>query len=284
MAGKSDANGIATRQQRDVGVARDQPSATPKHAVRVLARGLAILRTFAPRNEWRSNQEIAAATDLPKPTVSRFLSNLVEMGYLETSGSRGQYRLSPAVLTLGYAALSRIDILEVARPLMRAFATSEDALLVLASRDGQAMVCREVAYSRAMLTLRVNVGSRLSLARSALGGALIGSLPEFERKQLLNEIEKTYPHDWPELRDMLADAPRQMQERGFFTNQEALETGVNGIGVVLDLPNQPNKYILGIAGPAFRFQESVMDKRLGPRLLELKKHIEREMRALEPLR
>ena len=49
-------------------------------SVRVLARGLTILRVFSPKNDWLSNHEIAAAADLPRPTVSRLTANLAEMG------------------------------------------------------------------------------------------------------------------------------------------------------------------------------------------------------------
>lgn len=249
--------------------------------VRVLARGLTILRAFTPRNDWLSNHEIAAAANLPRPTVSRLAANLADLGYLESSRSRGRYRLGTAVLALGYAAIAHIDILGVARPHLERFAEEEDALVVLATRDGLAMVCNEVCYSRAMLTLRVSVGSRLSLARSAVGGALYGVLPEGEREDLLAQIRARHESDWQEIERVLADARKQMQEKGFFSSIGTLEQGVNGIGVVLELRGAPRKYVLGIAGPAFRFKPRLLEQELGPKLLAVKAQIEREMTALE---
>ena len=210
-------------------------------SVRVLARGLTILRVFSPKNDWLSNHEIAAAADLPRPTVSRLTANLAEMGYLEGSRQRGQYRLGSAVLALGYAALSHVDVLEVARPHLARFAEEEDALVVLATRDGLSMVCNEVCYSRAMLTLRVEVGSRLSLPKSAVGGALIGALPGEEREALLAKIRERNEAEWPRLERLLADAVRQMREKRFYTSIGTLEQGVNGQGVVLELASAPHK-------------------------------------------
>ena len=48
-------------------------------------------------------------------------------------------------------------------------------------------------------------------------------------------------------------------------------------GVVVDIPGAPHKFVLGIAGPAFRFKQKLLDQELGPRLLEVKRQIEREM-------
>jgi DNA-binding IclR family transcriptional regulator len=254
-----------------------QPSAGAEiEEVRVLARGLTILRVFTPKNEWLSNHEIAAAADLPRPTVSRLAANLAEMGYLETSGNRGQYRLGTSVLALGYAALNHLDIFEVARAHLARFAEAEDALVVLATRDGLWMVCNQVHYSRAMLTLRVNVGSRLALARSAVGGALIGALPEAERADLLEQIRAAYPKEWPELAKSLASAVVQMREEQFCTRLGTLENGVNGMGAMIELASAPHKYVIGIAAPAFRFTPKLL-KGLGPRLLEVKCRIEAQM-------
>jgi DNA-binding IclR family transcriptional regulator len=182
---------------------------------------------------------------------------------------------------LGYAAFSSVDVLEVARPHLQQFADKEDALVVVATRDGLAMVCNEVCHSSAMLTLRVGVGSRLSLAKSAVGGALIGTMPEEERKVLLQEIRKKYESEWQELGPWLRDAPAQIRSKGFCTSIGTLEQGVNGIGVVLEIKSAPNTFVLGIAGSAFRFNEKLLDEELGPRLLKVKQKIEQQVASFD---
>src|SRR4051812_4180750 len=90
--------------------------------VRVLARGLAILRAFEPANEWRTNTELSVVTGVPKPTVSRITANLTEGGYLLYSAERAAYRLSTSVLALGFVAASHRNLVVIARPLMKTFA------------------------------------------------------------------------------------------------------------------------------------------------------------------
>lgn len=259
--------------------ARDSSAAAGK--VRVLERGLTVLRVFTPRNDWLSNHEIATAAGLPRPTVSRLAANLSEMGYLEPSRNRGQYRLGPSVLSLGYAALAHTDVIEIARPHLARFAEQEDALMVLATRDGLSMVCNEVFLSDAMLTLRLNVGSRLPLLKSAVGGALIGVLPEGEKDELLREVRAKYAAEWSELEPTFRSASAQMAGKGYFTSIGTLEHGVNGLGVVLELPSAPRKYVIGMAGPSVRFGRKLLEQEIAPRLLALKAMIEREAAAIE---
>jgi DNA-binding IclR family transcriptional regulator len=244
-------------------------------SVRVLARGLSILRAFTPKNSWLSNHQIATLSELPRPTVSRLLASLTEQGYLEYSLERGQYRLAAPVLTLGYAAVTRADLVDVTKPLMQQFADSEDILVVLACRDGASMVCSEVCYGSNMLTLRVGVGSRLSLPKSAVGRALIGTLPNDRREQLLDEIKPQFLNEWPALRAAFHDACTQIAKQNFYISVGTLEQGVNGLGVVLDISGAPYTYVLGLAAPAFRLEPRDMAERLGPQFMQLKQNIEK---------
>ena len=139
--------------------------------VRVLARGLALLRAFGPRNAAMSNSDLAAITALPKATVSRLTASLTRLGYLDYLNASGQYRLGLGAVALGYGVLSSLDMRVRARAHMQRFAQDKDLLVVLAVREGLHMVCHEVCRGRGALTIRVGVGSRLALPYSAMGRA-----------------------------------------------------------------------------------------------------------------
>lgn len=251
------------------------PSSTGTKEVRVLARGLAVLRAFTPRNEWLSNQQIAAKTSLPRPTVSRIVSNLANLGYLAYSAETGKYRLGTSVLALGYGALANLDIRGLARPLMQRLADDEDALVVLASRDEMSMVCHEVCHSnKSIFTLRVNMGSRLVLPYSAMGLALLGAMPEEERTLLCRQIWREFKKDRFGLQALIANAVKQMQRSNFCTTLGTLEQGINGMSVVIDTPGAPHRFALGLAGPDFKFPQERLEKDLGPKLLAMKRIIE----------
>ena len=55
-----------------------------------LARGLELLRAFSFDDSFLGNQEIAARTGLPKPTISRLTHTLTKLGYLNYSERLGK--------------------------------------------------------------------------------------------------------------------------------------------------------------------------------------------------
>lgn len=250
---------------------------------RVLARGLSILRAFTPRNEWLSNQEIAAKTSLPRPTVSRLTTNLTGLGYLSYSTASRKYRLGTSVLALGFSVLANVDIRVLARPLLQRLADQEDVLVVLASRDDMAMVCNEVCHSsKSIFSLRVNVGSRLVLPYSAMGLALLGAMTPEERAEALRQISRSFKKNWQELQELIEAAVEQFRRCGFCTTLETLESGINGIAVAIDTPGAPHSFTIGLAGPSFRFPAERLESDLGPKLLAIRRDLETRLAELAP--
>lgn len=258
-------------------------SSTDAASVRVLARGLSILRAFTPRNEWLNNQEIAARTDLPRPTVSRLTANLTGLGYLVYSTALRKYRLGTSVLALGFRALANVDIRVLARPQLQRLADREDAVVVLASRDAMSMVCNEVCHShKSVFTLSVDVGSRLRMPHSAVGLAHLSAMSPEERTKALRDISRGFRKSWPELQGFVDAAVAQYSRLGFCTTVGTLESGVNGIAVAVGTPGAPRSFSIGLAGPSFRFPVKRLEAEVGPRLLAIQRDLETELAKLLP--
>ena len=270
------------REEEAPGGSATKPAADAAQ-VRVLARGLSILRAFTPRNEWLSNQEIAAKTSLPRPTVSRLTTNLTGLGYLSYSTASRRYRLGTSVLALGFGALANTDIRVLARPLLQQLADQEDALVVLASPDAMAMVCNEVCHSsKSIFTLRVNVGSRLVLPYSAMGLAILGAMTSQERDEALRQISHNFRKNWRELHKLIEAAVEQFQRCGFCTSLGSLESGINGIGVAVDTSAASHSFSIGLAGPSFRFPAERLESDLGPKLIAIKNDLQKRLADLTP--
>ncbi len=85
-------------------------AATDRSFVVALSRGLDVLRAFHPNDGLLGNQEIAARTNLPKPTVSRLTYTLTKLGYLTPVPRFEKYQLAPSAMALGYAALANLGV------------------------------------------------------------------------------------------------------------------------------------------------------------------------------
>jgi len=247
--------------------------------VRVLSRGLTLLKVFCPRNLPLTNGELAAATGLPRPTVSRITETLTRLRYLDYLPDKAQYQLGHAALALGFGALSSLDIRIRARAHMQRFADREDLLVVLAARDDMAMVCHEVCRGRGALTIRVGVGSRLLLPHSAMGRAWVATLPPLQHAQFMDKLSHRFPAE--ALRGVMDEAAEQVGALGFCVTMNSLEPDVNSVATPMDLAQAPGHYMLGCSVPAFRYPPERCREELGPLLLQLRREIEQDLQPVE---
>lgn len=257
----------------------DQPDAeasdSDRQFVTALHRGLDILRAFTLEDrQGLGNRDLAARTGLPNSTVSRLTYTLLKLGYLVYDDSSGRYRLGVPVLGLGYACLSGLKVRDTAQPLMQHLAdeAGDGVLVALAGRDDLSMTYLAAARAATgMISLQLGVGSRISLARSAIGRACLAITPAAERADLLARIaEKAGPDRWPALRAEISEAAAQIAARGFYVNTGQWQSDINAVAVPLapalgDMP--PLAFNLG--GPAWVLPRERLENDLGPRLVQM---------------
>jgi DNA-binding IclR family transcriptional regulator len=247
----------------------DGQTGTDRQFVSALARGLAVLRSFRRGDVELGNREIAERTGLPKPTVVRLTHTLTRLGYLVQDEVHGRYRLGTGVLALGYAFLADIHVRERARPLMQALADETNASVSLGSRDRLAMVYVETCRGQGHITLRLGIGDRIPIARTAMGRAFLAALPDTERGLLLDQIRRHEPEDFPAIRAGLDQAMRDLAERGFVIPAGDWLPDIAAVGVPLILPDGPLSFALNCGGPAFLFPRDRLEGEVGPKLVAL---------------
>ncbi|MBG4763557.1 IclR family transcriptional regulator [Pseudomonas aeruginosa] len=241
--------------------------------VTALARGLELLRCFTPRESLLGNQELAKKTGLPKPTVSRLTHTLTRLGYLRHLPHSGKYQLEVGVMSFGYAMLSNLSIRALARPLREERAGYAKAAVAMAARDRLSMVYLDVVHGEANLTMRRQVGSHLSLHRSAIGRACLAAMPEDEREFILGHIRKRHPEDWPEVRKGLERAFRDYADYGFCLSLGEWQRDVNAVGVALHHESH-GLLAFNCGGPSFHLKREKLEDDIGPRLLHMVHNIE----------
>jgi DNA-binding IclR family transcriptional regulator len=243
--------------------------------VTALHRGLDILRAFTPQDRsGLGNRDLADRTGLPNSTVSRLTYTLLKLGYLVYDEGTGRYRMGVPVLSLGYACLGGLKVRETAQPLMQQLADDcgDGVMVALGGRDDHSMTYIACARAvRGMISLQLNVGSRISLARSAMGRAYIAGTSETEREQILELIrERTAPDQWPRIRDEIADAAEQIRTRGFYANIGGWQSDVNSVAVPYRSPQGDAPMLaFNLGGPAYILSRDRTEGELGPRLLEM---------------
>lgn len=235
--------------------------------VSALKRGIAVLHCFSNGPRTLSNGEISALTRVPKPTVTRLAATLVSLGLMRQDPETEKYSLGAGVLALGQAFLSSLDVRAYARPHMSRLAEAFGGSAYLGVCDGLEMVVIEACRARAsMVTVRLDVGSRLPIATSALGRAYLSALHETERALLLDKLRQKSEADWPRLSASIEQSLRDAAAHGYCASLGELRTEINSIAAPLTLPGGEHVAV-NCGGPAFAFPEARLREEVAPRLL-----------------
>jgi DNA-binding IclR family transcriptional regulator len=131
------------------------------------------------------------------------------------------------------------------------------------------MVYLETCRGPSAITLRLDVGSRIPLATTAMGRALVAAQPAAERARLLKEIERQDPKNATRMRRGLEQAVRQLGARGFVESIGDWQADVHAIGVPLIEPDGSVAFALTCGGAGFQLPQEKLEREIGPRLVAL---------------
>ena len=248
-----------------------------RHFVTALARGLEVLGCFRSGDRLLGNIEIARRCGLPKSTVSRLTYTLTRIGYLHYDEDSGKYRLGTATLALGSKMLARLDVRQMARPLMQALADFTGAAVSLGTRDRLSMIYVEHCRSQSAITISLDVGSRIPLATTAVGRAYLAATSGGERHATVALIRELDEFAWPKLREGLEKGLKEYAELGCCCPFGGWQKDVNAIAVAFRPGSAMPPMSINCGGPAFTLSPEFLMNEARPRLIELVRHIEESL-------
>jgi DNA-binding IclR family transcriptional regulator len=256
--------------------------ATDRSFVVALSRGLDVLRAFQPNDGLLGNQEIAARTNLPKPTVSRLTYTLTKLGYLTPVPRFEKYQLAPSAMALGYAALANLGVRHLSEPFREEVMRETGGAVAIGGRDRHSMIYFGQSRNGLTLGVQLDVGSRIPIATTAMGRAYFWALPPEERATLLRELREHYGSRWSKMRDGLDRSGEFIARHGFALSAGDWQTDISAAGVALKLNDGTGPYAFNCGAPAFRFTEDRLLGDIGPRLVAMVRNIEAVLGGTTP--
>ena len=256
--------------------------ATDRSFVVALSRGPDVLRACHPNDGLLGNQEIAARTNLPKPTVSRLTYTLTKLGYLTPVPRFEKYQLAPSAMALGYAALANLGVRHLSEPFREELMRETGGAVAIGGRDRHSMIYFGQSRNGLTLGVQLDVGSRVPIATSAMGRAYLWALPDEERAALLRELREHYGSRWTKLRDGIERSGETVARHGFAISAGEWQDDVHAVGVALKLNDGTGPYAFNCGAPAFRFTEDRLRNDIGPRLVAMVRNIEAALGGAAP--
>jgi len=237
-------------------------------------KGLSVIEAFDRGREALTIAEIAKATGLDRATARRCLLTLQRVGYAEMDGR--QFRLTPRILRLGFAYLAATPLPRLVQPYLDRLSDSTQESCSVSVLDDTELVYVARASQRRVLSIGLNVGSRLPVYCTSMGRVLLASLPDAEARSILDRSErrKLTTHTITDL-EALLEILRKIAEDGYATVDQELEIGLRSIAV--PLRNSRGRVIaaLNVGAQAARVGVDRMTSEFLPAMREVQSDIAR---------
>ena len=232
------------------------PERNPSY-VEAFARGLRVIRSFGEGRETMTLADIAKLTDLPRATVRRSLFTLGQLGYVIDDGR--QFRLTPKVLSLGYAYLSSTPLPRVILPALEMVSEQVRESCSAAILDGPDIVYIARSATKRIMSVGLAVGSRLPANCTSLGRALLAYEP-VERQQAILATSLLKPLTPKTVTDpqTLLGIFQQVAHQGYAFVDEELELGLRSIAVPVTNATGHVVAAINISTQASRLSEETM--------------------------
>jgi DNA-binding IclR family transcriptional regulator len=238
-----------------------------KQFATTLARGLEILRCFAPEGPVLGNKDLAERTGLPKPTVSRFTYTLSRLGYLKADHISSKYQLGAAVLALAHPLLATMTLRQVARPAMKELADYAGGSVSMGVRDRLNIVYVETSRSSSMFSRQLSdIGLSQPIAATAIGRAYIAACTPGDREAILNEIRIKTPDIYERHHKKVMQSLNEFERLGFCMSWGDLRRDVYAVGVPLRLLSTGDIVVFNCAMLALLVKPAQIRTDIGPRL------------------
>ena len=221
-----------------------------------LQRGLRVLEAFTPALSKMRLQDVVEKTGFPKVTVLRFLRTLLFLGYVSYDGKSKLYSLSPRVMSLGFTALSGMDLREAALPHLQELSDKTGQNVNLGILDGTEVVYIERIKKRRILNIDLYVGSHLDVYHTSIGHAILAYMNRADCQRTVDLLLKN-----SEIATYLGPGGKhlykrleEVRQKGYAFNDEEYVAGLRAIAAPVF--NHEGIVDAGINVPVFAHQVS----------------------------
>lgn len=232
----------------------DRP--TRSGGVQSVERVFDLLSVIAASGGRTTLSELAAAVDLPVPTIHRLLKTLLGVGAVRQLPDRC-YALGPELARLGEVAGRQLGAL--VRPHLHMLVEQLGESANVATLDGNMVVYVDQVPSPHQMRMFTEVGRRAHTHDTGAGKALLAQLPMEQVRQIIDTAGLP-PHTEHSIRSFaaLGDELARIRERGYSVDEQEQELGVRCFATAV--PDSPTPLAISVSGPTSRVDEDFAER------------------------
>lgn len=229
-----------------------------------LARGLAVIEAFSPQRRQMSTSQISQKTGIPRAAVRRCLYTLAKLGFVSSEDGRN-FALRPRILSLGHAYLASTPLAKAGQPVLRDVSNRLHESSSIAILDGDEILYIARASTTRIMTIDLDIGSRLPAVYTSMGRVLLAHAAEEDREACL---ERAKPIQYTEYTLMTKEALRtelgRVRAQGYALVDQELEIGLRSIAVPITAHDGRVVAAINVGLQAARVSVTEMEERILP--------------------
>lgn len=248
-----------------------------KNPIQVADRLFLVLETLSETGSL-GLLELSNRLSLHKSTVHRLLTSLIHLGYVKQDAETNKYRLTFKIMEIANRMITKLDILEIARPYLKLLMekTGETVHLVQLDQNEAVYIDKVEAYQNSVRMVS-KVGNHIPIYCSGVGKAIAAQLETEELQRIWKdtEIKKRTPYTIITFSDFIKELDN-IREKGYALDNEENEMGVRCIAAGLPGYEGNQPYAFSISAPINRMNDEKIEQ-YSHYVLETKKQLTEEL-------
>ena len=216
--------------------------------IQSVVRSFSIIEFLATSTEPQLLKTIADICNLPTSTTHRLLNNLCAMGYAKNLGT-GQYKLTYKLFEISSQSIHQTSVISIAKPYLDNLSKKLCQSVHLVVRDDTDVVyVYKVTNSVGSVQMASRIGMHLPMYRTAVGKALLATLPDDEITRIFNES-----HGPAVTRKTITDKEQLLKnislirQNGYAVDDEENEEGVMCFAVTIGRKDAEIQYAFSVS-------------------------------------
>jgi DNA-binding IclR family transcriptional regulator len=259
---KKKAGGASSSRREPVST--ETAKAKGRYSIEVLTRAIDILCAFSHARPSMGLAEIVQAVGLPKTTVFRVLSSLVERGFCQWDAQSGKYSLGFELLRLADIRRRQSNVHDVALPVMREIRNEVNETVILSVRSGDSRVHIDFVEGLHPMRRMADLGVHAPLYAGAASKVLLAGMADAEIEAYLERTNLTAFQEstitdpavlWREI--------RSVRKRGFAESKGELFPGGGALAAPIKDYSGGTVAVMDILTPAHRYTATHRDRCIG---------------------
>ncbi len=220
--------------------------------IRSVENALLLLETLAEEGDRCSLSELSQRLDMTKASLFRLVATFENCGYVERSQRSGEYQLGLAAFEVGQKLLSKMTLLEKAKPVMVQLSRQCNETVYLVVQRKQDVLFMEMIDNDQKVKVIPLTGRKFPLQTCASG-------------RIFMAFKKDYAK-MPDVSPQLAEEVAQCRERRYCIDTNGIGEGSTCMAVPLFKAGEEIAGCLTMIAPSFRVTDVRIQKELLPAL------------------